>query len=322
MKSNDISELKNIGSSILEYEGPDDYDNLETDDLEVDNLEEVDTLEEVDNLEANGSTGSEQTKVSNQTTIALETVPILDSIIPQTISEPILEKSTKEILETGTDSVTESFTPSVAPVAQLFTSIWYVIVLLYLELCLSLSCFQALSSYVYILHSSIAVGLIIYAFVNIKKKKRKTNHLISVIITALLSFVYLSEVLYFKMFDTFYGISSFANITNITQYWTTLLTVLQDNIIILLMILPIFIVLLRRHRTINYNPKTRTTLGAIGLIIYVAMSVLLNTGFLLNTEDINKFQSNTYEPNESIERFGCIISLQSDIIHLLSDITF
>ncbi len=309
MKSNDVSELKNIGASILEYEGPDDYDILHDDDLEIDT-----------------STESKQTEVHTQTTIALETVPILEPLVSETVSEPKSEEVTIEILETIDEPVaTTPAAPvsSVSSVAQFFTSTWYVILLLYLELCLSIACFQALSSYVYILHSSVAMGLIIYAVVNIKKKKRKTNHLISVIITALLSFVYLSEVLYFKMFDTFYCISSFTNIANITQYWPTLLTVLQDNIvIILLLILPIFLVLFRRHRTINCSPKTRAALGVSGLIIYIGMSVLLNTGFLLNAEDIDKFQSNTYEPYESIERFGCMISLQSDIVHLLSDMAF
>ncbi len=315
MKSNDVSELKNIGASILEYEGPDDYDILHDDDLEIDT-----------------STESKQTEVHTQTTIALETVPILEPLVSETVSEPKSEEVTIEILETIDESADATPPTPVIPaapaapvssVAQFFTSTWYVILLLYLELCLSITCFHALSSYVYILHSSVAMGLIIYAVVNIKKKKRKTNHLISVIITALLSFVYLSEVLYFKMFDTFYCISSFTNIANITQYWPTLLTVLQDNIvIILLLILPIFLVLFRRHRTINCSPKTRAALGATGLIIYIGMSILLNTGFLLNAEDIDKFQSNTYEPYESIERFGCMISLQSDIVHLLSDIAF
>ncbi len=290
MKSNDVSEYKDIGASILEYEGPEDDESAASEIItSVD--EDILTIKPSEVKDTPAITTSEVEDTSAITTSEVKDIPTI-------VTSP-------------------------GSISQLITSVWYIILLLYLEMCLSFSCFHALSSYVYILHSSVAVGLVLYTFLNIKKKKRKTNHLISVIITAFLSFAYLSEVLYFKMFETFYSLSSFGNITNITHYWSTLLTILQDNIvIILLMILPVLIVPLRRYRTINYKPKTRIALGVIGLIIYIGMSVLLNTGFLLSNSDAAKFQSNTYEVNESIERFGCVISLQSDIVHLLRDITF
>lgn len=201
---------------------------------------------------------------------------------------------------------------------KLFSGFWYVAVLLYLEICLSISCFQSLNSFFCILFSSISIGLMIYAVTNLGKQKRKTQYIISLVVTFILTFLYVSQVVYYKIFGTFYTLSSLTMAGDAAQYSEILFKVLFSNIgAVLIMFIPfVASIFFKKYLTRNFVPIARICLGFIGLIIYVVMHLLLSTSFLSSSGTTSVYNS-SYMPSLSFQTYGAAVSLHSDITQLL-----
>ncbi len=201
---------------------------------------------------------------------------------------------------------------------KLITCLWYPILLLYLEICLCIWCFHSLSSLPYIIVTSLSLGWITYAITNLSHKKLRTNYIISIIVTTVISLIYISEVVYFKIFGTFFTLTSLTMAGDAAQYSDILYKVLFSNLpIVILMLIPLVVTILYKLRfTTNFISVARMGFGCVGLCVYLLLHLLLTTSILIDDSDAEVYNS-TFLPSHSYETFGAALSFHCDIKQLL-----
>lgn len=219
----------------------------------------------------------------------------------------------KEISHMTNNTVSTQPTPTM--IHKGASILWYIITLLFLELCISLGCFQSIASFPYISITSISLGLLITASTSLKN--HKVNYILSLIITFILVFIYLSEMLYYKIFGTFFTLASLTMAGDAAQYNAIMFKVIAENwLLVSLMFLPFVITLFKPFLTRKYYAPKGVFIGLISLLIYFILFICLTTGFLIPDKDYDLYNK-SYLPTTSLETFGGVISLQFDIKQLL-----
>lgn len=207
--------------------------------------------------------------------------------------------------------------PKVPVWKKLLSYSWYVFLLFYLELLLSFSCFRSFTSLPYVALTSLSVGLFLYAITTINFAYKKTNTVLSILITLLLILAYVSEVVYYKIFATFFTLTSFTMAADVAQYYDIILKVLSENLIILVvMLLPLLVLFLKIRMGAHFTFPKRILFGLGGVLIYAALFLGLSTGFFISENDTSVY-NNSFLPATSFETFGAVISFQSDFMQLM-----
>ncbi len=200
-------------------------------------------------------------------------------------------------------------------IQKLLSLFWFVLAILYLEICLSIACFQNITSMPYILFTSFSVGLLVIPITSLKNAK--INHIITVLIMLFITFTYISEMIYFQIFGTFFTLSSLTMANDAAQYKDILFKFIGGNLyLVVLMSLPFLLVFFKGKITEYYRAKLSFLYGLSGILSYVALILCMTNGILINDYDASIY-NNSYLPATSIQTFGGVISLQSDIMQLL-----
>lgn len=198
---------------------------------------------------------------------------------------------------------------------KFIASLWFILIIFYLEVAMSLACFQSVSSMPYILVTSIALGLILVPITT--TKHTKLNQILSSVIVFLLTFAYVSEMIYYKIFGTFFTLASLTMANDAAQYKDILFKFLTSNwYIVLLMFIPFLFTFLKGKLTEQCRLRFSILYGIGGLLSYIILITLFANGYFMSSYDANVY-NNSYLPSTSIQTFGGVISLQSDIMQLL-----
>lgn len=168
---------------------------------------------------------------------------------------------------------------------------------------------------VYSLLFGISMSLLIYLLASFFKGTFRT--ILMGTLLFLVSLLFASQFIYYKIFKTFYTLYSAGNGAQVMEFINDILTMIRINIIWLILIfLPfiLYVVLKVRSRTSHYRftwPERGLTLGLFALVFGVAL-----IGIKLGDKDQNSpydmYYNNNY-PVASVDSLGLMTSMRLDL---------
>lgn len=194
--------------------------------------------------------------------------------------------------------------------------LFYVFLLIYLELI-----FKALTLYLFefsdlLLTSVFSVSLAILFYLITSLFNNKASLIISIILTVFTSFIFISQFIYYKIFNMFYSIYSLSNSRQVFQFWRDGLVTISENIFILLLfLLPVLILVIGRNVFLPINIRKRRYKFIWALLLVSlhisALGLIHNTGRDPNTAYDIYYSTNL--PLLSMEKFGLFTTMRIDI---------
>ncbi len=153
----------------------------------------------------------------------------------------------------------------------------------------------------------IAFSLIFYLLGSLFEEK--TNLIVSSIILFLLSFVYGSQIVYYKVFKTFYTTYSLTNSGQALEFWSETLNAMKNTILALILIFIPFIVFIYKRKFFKNIKKVDYKYGAIILAFGLLIHFVGIIGLYLGPKDENSPYSLYYKieyPDFSISNLGLL----------------
>lgn len=194
--------------------------------------------------------------------------------------------------------------------------LFYVFLLIYLELI-----FKALTLYLFefsdlLLTSVFSVSLAILFYLITSLFNNKASLITSIILTVFTSFIFISQFIYYKIFNMFYSIYSLSNSRQVFQFWGDGLVTISENIFILLLfLLPVLILVIGRNVFLPINIRKRRYKFIWALLLVSlhisALGLIHNTGRDPNTAYDIYYSTNL--PLLSMEKFGLFTTMRIDI---------
>ena len=194
--------------------------------------------------------------------------------------------------------------------------LFYVFLLIYLELI-----FKALTLYLFefsdlLLTSVFSVSLAILFYLITSLFNNKASLITSIILTVFTSFIFISQFIYYKIFNMFYSIYSLSNSRQVFQFWRDGLVTISENIFILLLfLLPVLILVIGRNVFLPINIRKRRYKFIWALLLVSlhisALGLIHNTGRDPNTAYDIYYSTNL--PLLSMEKFGLFTTMRIDI---------
>ena len=86
---------------------------------------------------------------------------------------------------------------------------------------------------------SISFATIFYILTNILKNKG--SYMVSIIFTGITTFLFASQLIYYKIFKVFYTIYSAGNASQVFEFWREIVTAISQNILSMVLISPLII---------------------------------------------------------------------------------
>ncbi len=164
---------------------------------------------------------------------------------------------------------------------------------------------------------SVFYGAVIY--VTCVFYKIKTNYILSYAFLLFFSIIFGSQLIYFKIFKTFYTIYSASNVSQIAEFWKSIFIVVTVNLPKLLLIfLPLFLFRMYKDKIIAYkaNRGMRAELaGFLALTYITTMLFVFAEGKDQYTAYDLYFKKS--QPIQSVKKLGLITTMRLDLKRLL-----
>ncbi len=196
--------------------------------------------------------------------------------------------------------------------SHILKPMYFPFLLLYLEILLSVSCFGGISSVGYTLVTSTAVGLMLYSL--IRPIKGKINVVCTAILTALLVVLYASQMIYYKIFSSFFTLSSLTMAGEAMSYWDVVAENMKSSVIyILLFILPLVIYLIFRP---NLTGKIKNAFAflLVGIVLFALLILDLNIAGI-SSEQNKRLYTTGFAPTSYMQTYGYSLTLSTDIMN-------
>ena len=198
--------------------------------------------------------------------------------------------------------------------------LFYPLSIIYMEVVFKLSVFKTLfnSGLFYMVLFSIAAGLLLYILSTFFK--RRVNRIISIIITAAITLVYLVQVVYYHVFTAFFALFSINGAGQVLQFWREILDAIGKNIIsILFLLVPLLFISMFGNKFIpadksSWSFKGMTAFAALFIQIITTMTIYSANNGELNTRFL---YSEAIIPDLSVDRFGMLTTTRLDVKHLI-----
>lgn len=198
--------------------------------------------------------------------------------------------------------------------------LFYPLSIIYMEIVFKLSVFKTLfnSGLFYMVLFSIAAGLLLYILSTFFK--RRVNRIISIIITAAITLVYLVQVVYYHVFTAFFALFSINGAGQVLQFWREILDAIGKNIIsILFLLVPLLFISMFGNKFIpadksSWSFKGMTAFAAVFIQIITTMTIYSANNGELNTRFL---YSEAIIPDLSVDRFGMLTTTRLDVKHLI-----
>lgn len=198
--------------------------------------------------------------------------------------------------------------------------LFYPLSIIYMEVVFKLSVLKTLfnSGLFYMVLFSIAAGLLLYILSTFFK--RRVNRIISIIITAAITLVYLVQVVYYHVFTAFFALFSINGAGQVLQFWREILDAIGKNIIsILFLLVPLLFISMFGNKFIpadksSWSFKGMTAFAALFIQIITTMTIYSANNGELNTRFL---YSEAIIPDLSVDRFGMLTTTRLDVKHLI-----
>jgi hypothetical protein len=153
--------------------------------------------------------------------------------------------------------------------------LFFTMSIIYMEIVFKITVFNELFNIglVYMLLFSIPVGLILYILCTCFSKK--LNRVISISVTALLTLIYIVQVVYYQVFTTFLSLFSINGAGQVLQFWyEILITIAKNSITIVFLLLPLLFIIIFGKKFI---PIEKSTISFKALLAGVAIFLQIIT---------------------------------------------
>ena len=191
------------------------------------------------------------------------------------------------------------------------TFLYYFLIILYLEFVFHLACFKSIDFFqVLLLLFSGVIFSVIFTFLSSITKKEKFNFAIFCIISIFLIIFFSAELVYFKIYDSFFNFNAIVFIGAIKDgYDKVLVTILQNSIYIGLFLLPFVIGVINIPKKINFFNKV-DSMVLLGLCVLSIGYSLFLVNFVNGTESYSyrKLFYDVNMPMLNVKSFGLLSS--------------
>lgn len=191
--------------------------------------------------------------------------------------------------------------------------------IVYFEMVLKISIFRTLMNldFIYIALFSIPVGLVMNLLTT--NWTERINKIIFILFTLFLTIVYVSQLVYYKVFSTFLSLYSFIGANQAMQFWKEILRIVFKNILIIMLLLaPLILIIILNKKIgpiIKRNSKFKAKIIVVAVITQVIVTcVVLNS----KTGDMssNYLYSQSFIIDMCVERFGLLTTERLDLKNL------
>jgi lipoteichoic acid synthase len=197
---------------------------------------------------------------------------------------------------------------------------FFSLAIIYMEIVFKISVFNELFNigFVYMILFSIPIGLGLYILCTCWNKK--TNRIISIIITTVLTFMYILQVVYHQVFTMFFVLFSVNGAGQVLQFWyEILIAILKNSVTIVFLIIPLLLLIIFGKKLM---PIERTKLSFKAIIAGVAIFFQIATTTLIIFSNYGELSthflySNSIIPDLSVNRFGLLTNTRLDVKHLV-----
>lgn len=161
---------------------------------------------------------------------------------------------------------------------------------------------------------SISFATIFYILTNILKNKG--SYMVSIIFTGITTFLFASQLIYYKIFKVFYTIYSAGNASQVFEFWREIVTAISQNILSMVLIfIPLIILILGKRKFFPlrvFKIRFQLVLLLCILIIHIlGVGIIHMSGKGPNTTYDLYYHTNF--PLLSIEKLGLITTMRLDI---------
>ena len=191
------------------------------------------------------------------------------------------------------------------------TFLSYFLILLYIEIVFHIACFIELNFFQGLLIVFSTIGLSsLFTFITSITKCKKVNFIIFLVITFLIIFLFSAQLVYFKIYESFFSFNAFVFLGAIKDgYDKVLLTIWQNIIYIILFFVPIIIFFIKVPKGFSFFNKYESL--ALAILLFVSFgyhSLIINN---VNKEETYSFYNLFYNINMpilNVKNFGLLSS--------------
>ena len=197
--------------------------------------------------------------------------------------------------------------------------LFFPISIIYLESVFKIAVFKELFNIglVYIVLFSIPAGILLYLVCSLFYSR--VNRIISVVLTVFLTFVYIVQIVYYQIFNTFLAVYSLNGTGQVLQFWQEALAAIKGKAAaILFLLLPLLLIGLAKKVLPmgKTSIKSKVCLAAIMVCIQITSTIIVSVSD--NGELSTEFlYSKAIIPDLSVNRFGMLTTSRLDVKHLV-----
>jgi phosphoglycerol transferase MdoB-like AlkP superfamily enzyme len=170
----------------------------------------------------------------------------------------------------------------------------------------------------YMIAFTIPLSLILYVFATAYSLKVNKN--IAILLSSLVTIIYISQLVYQRIFYTYYSLYSVGGAGQVFQFWREVLLTIKNNVfMILLFLIPLMILIICGNRFVPVN-KTKLEYKVVFAGIAVMLQfIVVGVVHIDNTGDLssNYLYNETFMPDVAVNRFGLVTSMKLDLKNLL-----
>lgn len=140
--------------------------------------------------------------------------------------------------------------------------------------------------------------------------KEKINRIISVVLSLFITFIYISQYIYFEFYDSIFSIYSIKEGTGqvFGEFFTAILKMVYDNIwVTLLFLLPVLLFIIFGKKIFNFERNKKASLITSGLsIISVGICILFVQFYGSGMYSLKRLYKETHAPMITINKVGLL----------------
>lgn len=199
--------------------------------------------------------------------------------------------------------------------------LYFILSLFFMEFLLRLATTKNFLSLGFFISLLIALTLAVVFYIICSLFENKINFILSSIFLAITGFTYLSQLIYYHIFKTFYSFYSIGNASQVLEFWKDISTkVIQDFIWILLFFFPTILFLTLGKKILTFN-KIRLLyrnllIGSVALL-YLMSLVTINIGDKGQNSAYDLYYNNS-NPVLSVDRLGMLTTMRLDFQRLIT----
>lgn len=197
---------------------------------------------------------------------------------------------------------------------------YFIVSLFFMETILRVSTIGILfaSSLIFSLLFSIPFAFVFYIICILFKGK--VTRILPPVLLGLTSVIFCSQLIYYKIFKTFYSLYSAGNSDQILQFWMEIINIIIKNIIwVILIFLPVVLILIFRRIFVSF--KKPKIFGILYLFIFTALShtaglLIVNASGCEQCSPFDLYNNSSYS-NISVEKLGLLTTMRLDLQRLV-----